>query len=215
MRTAKACTSIIVGLFAPGAMGLACSNGGAPAPVTRTLYFDAARDGGTSQPERPARAGERMADAELDAASDAEAPMDDDSFARRIASCSASTRNAVHAPDGGVCMNNAMTSADAGSNDRCAAVIEAMRPKLGDFACCYELFEPTKEGRNHAVLDFELEPNGAVRDVALAGRERQPSGDRVQACVAFVARAIRFPASPAGRPTRIRFPLDMDGSPRR
>src|SRR5262245_58710762 len=40
-------------------------------------------------------------------------------------------------PDGGVVMNNANTSADAGSSDRFAPMVELMKQKRDGFRCCF------------------------------------------------------------------------------
>jgi hypothetical protein len=117
-------------------------------------------------------------------------------------------------PDGGVCMNNAMTSADAGSSDRCAGMTDAVRASRNAFRCCYDLYARNNPNEGaHVVLHVELAPDGAIQATSLNKERSNLTAPEFESCMVAIAGGLSFPKSPSGKETRFNYPFDF--KPRR
>jgi hypothetical protein len=116
-------------------------------------------------------------------------------------------------PDGGIVFNNAMTSADAGYLDRTQAVVEALSAQAERFRCCFDPWSrETPGGRGQVLLVLDLEPDGRLRQAHVEAERSTISRPDAWRCVLDVAQRTPFPASPAGKPTLVEFPLQVVGS---
>jgi hypothetical protein len=114
-------------------------------------------------------------------------------------------------PDGGTCMNNAMTSADAGSTDRCSGVLDAIRARRDAFRCCYGLYARAHQsGPAHVVLHVELAPDGKVTKASLDEQRSSVAAPDLERCMATIATTLSFPRSPSGRDTKLNYPFDFE-----
>lgn len=117
-------------------------------------------------------------------------------------------------PDGGVCMNNAMTSADAGSSDRCVGMTDAVRASRNAFRCCYDLYSRNNANMGaHVVLHVELAPDGAIKSTSLNKERSNLTAPEFESCMMAIAGGLTFPRSPSGKETKFNYPFDF--KPRR
>lgn len=120
----------------------------------------------------------------------------------------------VNEADGGVCMNNAMTSADAGSSDRCVGMTDAVRASRNAFRCCYDLYSRTNPNAGaHVVLHVELAPDGGIKTTSLNKERSNLTAPELESCMLDIAKGLTFPASPSGKETKFNYPFDF--KPRR
>lgn len=117
-------------------------------------------------------------------------------------------------PDGGVCMNNAMTSADAGSSDRCVGMTDAVRASRNAFRCCYDLYSRDNPNAGaHVVLHVELAPDGTIKTTSLNKERSNLTAPELESCMLAIAGGLVFPRSPSGKETKFNYPFDF--KPRR
>lgn len=113
-------------------------------------------------------------------------------------------------PDGGTCMNNAMTTADAGSTDRCEGMADAVKAQRNGFRCCYDLYSRTNKNQGaHIVLHVDLLADGTLKAAALNKERSSISPPEIEACMVGIAKGLRFPKSPRGRETGFNYPFDF------
>jgi hypothetical protein len=106
-------------------------------------------------------------------------------------------------PDGGLVMNNAMTSGDAGASDRLAPLMSLMRSKRDAFRCCFDLWGKDNPGKSGKIaLSLALEPNGTLTTAEVDAKQSDVSAEVVTSCVVAAAKAITYPPSPSGKATR-------------
>lgn len=113
-------------------------------------------------------------------------------------------------PEGGVVMNNAMTSADAGSSDRFRAVYELIATKKEGFRCCFDIWAKNNLGvRGKIGLKVELKPDGTVSSASLDPAQTDVHDPRVEACTIDLAKSLSYPKSPGGKITTFTYPFDF------
>ena len=106
-------------------------------------------------------------------------------------------------PDGGVVMNNAMTSGDAGASDRLAPLMALMRSKRDAFRCCFDLWGKDNPGKSGKIaLSLAIEPDGTLTTAEVDATQSDVSAEVVTSCVVDAAKAITYPPSPSGKRTR-------------
>jgi len=124
--------------------------------------------------------------------------------------CSAPRARLLRDWDGGVVFNNAMTSADAGSLDRAQGILEALAQQNARLQCCFEPWAQTHGGQQAEVLVvFDLDPAGAAQSARFDPDRTTGQPDSALSCVNDVVQHTSFPASPAGRPTTVEYPLRL------
>lgn len=110
-------------------------------------------------------------------------------------------------PDGGVVLNNAMTSGDAGSSDRLQPIIDVIKANRDGFRRCFDQRAdkgPGKEGR--VTMIVELAPDGSVKNVEARSAFNAPD---VETCMVSYAKSLSYPRSPSGKLTKFTYPFDF------
>jgi hypothetical protein len=111
-------------------------------------------------------------------------------------------------PDGGIALNNAQTSGDAGATDRMAPLTELIKSKRDGFRCCFDVWVKDHPGtQSSAKLTLKLKPDGSVMSVGFADApNRVPE---VEACIGDLAKSLSYPRSPSGKETTFHYPFDF------
>lgn len=105
-------------------------------------------------------------------------------------------------PEGGLVMNNATTSGDAGASDRLAPLMAIMRAKRDAFRCCFDLWGKDNPGQNgKVVLTVRIKPSGELESAEVDPARSDVHSDAVTSCVVDAAKAITYPVSPSGKDT--------------
>ncbi len=105
-------------------------------------------------------------------------------------------------PDGGVVMNNATTSKDAGGSDRLRPIIDAIAANREKFRACFDEWGRKNPGRDVKItLTIKLKPSGELVSAAFKPDESDLADKPMEACMAKVAGAMKFPESPKGMDT--------------
>jgi hypothetical protein len=211
MRRMHACatvSSVVLGLVLAAATFVACGNAGPPPqPPTSS--------GGATTPAAPLP----MASGDIGFPSDAPAHAAKSQQPTKppdsVADCNNMPPEQLQSditnePDGGTCMNNAMTSADAGSSDRCLGMTSSIRARRNAYRCCYDLYSRTNKNPGaHIVLHVELGIDGAVTDASLNKERSSLSPPEIEACMAGITKTLAFPKSPGGKTTKFNYPFDF------
>jgi len=113
-------------------------------------------------------------------------------------------------PDGGVVMNNAMTSADAGTSDRLAPMVELMKQKRDGFRCCFDIWAKKNPGASGRVmLVINLGPDGKLKKAFVKQDESGIHAPEVESCMVDLAKTLTYPKSPSGKDTEYSHPFDF------
>jgi hypothetical protein len=113
-------------------------------------------------------------------------------------------------PAGGVPLNNAQTSKDAGATDRLEPLTDLVRSKRDAFRCCFDLWarqHPGAQGSMKMVL--KLKPDGTLTDVSFADTANRVQAPEVESCMGDLAKSLSFPRSPSGKETTFTYPFDF------
>lgn len=190
MRVMRACVTanaIVLGLTLAGLAFAACSSGGTnPSPPP-------------SAPDVPA-----SPDAPKPAATETPAPVGP--------APAGPPRSMItnEPPDGGVVLNNAMTSGDAGGADRFTAMVDVIKANRDDFRRCFDLWSAKNPGVNGKVVGvWNLKPDGVLDKFDVDVAKSTVSPPELVACMTGVAKKITYPKSPVGKETRFTYPFDF------
>lgn len=105
-------------------------------------------------------------------------------------------------PDGGVVMNNATTSKDAGGSDRLRPIIDLIAQNREKFRACFDEWGRQNPGREVKItLTIKLKPSGELTSAAFKADESDLKDDKMEACMAKAAGELKFPESPKGMDT--------------
>jgi len=118
-------------------------------------------------------------------------------------------------PDGGVVMNNATTSGDAGASDRLDAVHAIVKHNRDKYRACFDIWgkkNPTA-GEQKVMLTFDLDPAGKVTSVAFNPSQTDITDKGVETCMANATKAINFPPSPSEKETTVQYPFRFKPKP--
>jgi hypothetical protein len=188
-----------LGLVALGALFAACSGGAAPpSPPT----------GGGPDPQGSADLGASPAPAPPPPAPAAPIPKKEPQTGADCKHLASVITN--EPPSGGVVMNNAMTSADAGTSDRFASMVDIVKAKRDAFRCCFDLW-----GKNHrggagkVVAVWTLKPDGALEKIEVDAAKSTLRAPEVDACIVDVAKGLTYPPSPSKKMTTFTYPFDF------
>jgi hypothetical protein len=105
-------------------------------------------------------------------------------------------------PAGGVVMNNATTSGDAGSSDRLQSILEVFKSKRDGFRCCFDVYarkNPGAQGR--LAFTLKLKPDGSVIEGSIKKDESDVTAPEIESCMLDLAKSITWPQSPSGKET--------------
>lgn len=111
-------------------------------------------------------------------------------------------------PGKGTCLNNAQTSKEAGSSDRCVGVADVIKASRDGFRCCYDVYTRShpNPGAN-VVLHVELKPDGTVTSTSIDKERSDLADPELESCMADIVSTMQFPASPSGKETKFNYPF--------
>jgi hypothetical protein len=193
MRGMRACATANA-LF----LGLLCA----------TLGFAACSSGSTPAQQPPGPSASTAEAAPPSAAPTAEAPKAKPA-PQTVADCKVILSEITNEPPaGGVALNNAMTSKDAGATDRLEPLTDLVKSKRDGFRCCFDVWAKDHPGATgSARMVLKLKPDGSVISVDFDDTPgRVPE---VEACIGDLARGLTYPRSPSGKETKFRYPFDF------
>ncbi len=105
-------------------------------------------------------------------------------------------------PDGGVVMNNATTSKDAGGSDRMRPIIDLIAQNREKFRACFDEWGRQNPGREVKItLSIKLKPSGELVSATFKADESDLADKKMEECMAKVAGGLKFPESPKGMET--------------
>lgn len=117
-------------------------------------------------------------------------------------------------PDGGVVMNNAQPSKDAGSSDRLQPIIDVVTQNRDKFRACFDAWSkknPPAPGAAQkeykVVLTLKIKASGELESAAFKPDESDVKDAAAEKCMSDVATALKFPASPSKRDTTYNHPF--------
>jgi len=111
-------------------------------------------------------------------------------------------------PDGGVALNNAQTSGDAGATDRMVPLTDLIKSKRDGFRCCFDVWAKDHPGaQSSAKMVLKLKPDGSVISVDFDDAPNRVL--EVEACIGDLAKSLSYPRSPSGKETKFRYPFDF------
>jgi hypothetical protein len=105
-------------------------------------------------------------------------------------------------PDGGVVMNNAQTSKDAGASDRLKPIMDLVTQNRDKFRVCFDEWGRQNPGRDVKItLSIKLKPSGELVSAVFKPDESDLADKKMESCMASVASSIKYPESPKGMET--------------
>jgi hypothetical protein len=112
-------------------------------------------------------------------------------------------------PDGGVVMNNAQPSKDAGSSDRLEGIKDAVVKSRDRFRACFDNWAKTNAaGREvNVLLVIKLDPKGGFVSAAFDPTKSDLSDKTAETCMVDIAKSLTYPESPSGKETTYRHPF--------
>ncbi len=116
----------------------------------------------------------------------------------------------VNEPNGGVVMNNATTSGDAGSTDRVQAISDVLKTNRDKFRACFDTYSKSHKGQNGSVyLVLKLKPDGGIIEVGPNATKSTLHDGDLEACMIGEAKKLTYPKSPVGKETTFTYPFDF------
>jgi hypothetical protein len=112
-------------------------------------------------------------------------------------------------PDGGVVMNNAQPSKDAGSSDRLEGIKDAVVKSRDRFRACFDAWAKSNAAGKevNVLLVIKLDPKGAFVSGAFDPAKSDLSDKTAETCMVEVAKSLTYPESPSGKETTYRHPF--------
>lgn len=112
-------------------------------------------------------------------------------------------------PDGGVVMNNAQTSADAGSSDRLEGIKNVVLGSRAKFRTCFDTWaKANSAGKEvNVMLEIKLAPDGTFVSGAFDPAKTDLVDKTAEECMVAAAKSLTYPASPKGMETTYRHPF--------
>ncbi len=112
-------------------------------------------------------------------------------------------------PDGGVVMNNATPSQDAGASDRLKPIMDVVAVNRDKYRACFDIWgkkNPTAP-ETKITLSIHLDPAGAVLDTGFKKGATDLEDAAVEKCMVDVTKGLKFPPSPSGKETTYNHPF--------
>lgn len=112
-------------------------------------------------------------------------------------------------PDGGVVMNNAQPSKDAGSSDRLEGIKDAVVKSRDRFRACFDAWAKTNTAGKevNVLLVIKIDPKGAFMSAAFDPAKTDLTDKTAETCMVDVAKSLTYPESPSGKETTYRHPF--------
>jgi hypothetical protein len=194
MRRMRACSTanaVFIGFVLAGLAFAACSSGPTPTPTP---------PGPNAVPHSSA----------APAGSAATPPAATASGAQGASSSGAPRGDLTNDPDGGVALNNAQTSADAGKSDRLQPLIDIIKGNRDGFRRCFDMWgksHPGESGTTYLVLS--IKPDGKLAKAEIDASKGSLHAIEVEQCIVELAKTLNYPKSPSGKETRFTYPFDF------
>ncbi|WP_437783126.1 AgmX/PglI C-terminal domain-containing protein [Sorangium sp. So ce1097] len=218
MRPCATASAVFTGVLVAATLFAACSSGTAPpsppesaplgAPPPPAPQPSAATDQAASD---PGAADPSAADPSAAAPAQANRPAGRGKAPETVEDCKTIAAEITNdPPDGGVVMNNAMTSADAGSSDRLQPLVDAIKARRDGFRCCFDLYarkHPGAQGR--ITWQLKLKPDGTLDEATIVRDKSDVTAPQIESCMAELARSITWARSPSGKETVLTYPFDF------
>lgn len=213
MRPCATASAVFTGVLVAATLFAACSSGTAPPSPPESAPL------GASPPpaSQPSAATDQVASDPGAAAPGAAAPPPANKPAGRgeapetVEDCKTIAAEITNdPPDGGVVMNNAMTSADAGSSDRLQPLVDAIKARRDGFRCCFDLYarkHPGAQGR--ITWQLKLKPDGTLDEATIVRDKSDVTAPQIESCMAELAGSITWARSPSGKETVLTYPFDF------
>lgn len=213
MRPCATASAVFTGVLLAATLFVACSSGTSPPSPPDSASLGASPPSASPPPaSQPTAAADPVA-ADLGAA----APAQPDKPAARkkapetVEDCKVIASEITNEPpEGGVVMNNAMTSADAGSSDRLQPLVDAIKARRDGFRCCFDLYarkHPGAQGR--VTWQLKLKPDGTFEEATIVRDKSDVTAPQVESCMAELAKSITWARSPSGKETVLTYPFDF------
>lgn len=194
MRRMRACSTanaVFIGFVLAGLAFAACSSGQTPTPTP--LGPDAV----------PSSAAAPTANA-------ATPPSTPASGSPSAASSGAPRGDLTNDPDGGVALNNAQTSADAGKSDRLQPLIDLIKGNRDGFRRCFDIWGKSHPGESGTMyLVINIKPDGKLSKAEIDPSKGNLHAAEVETCIVDLAKSLNYPKSPSGKETRFTYPFDF------
>lgn len=112
-------------------------------------------------------------------------------------------------PDGGVVMNNATPSQDAGSSDRLKPIMDVIAVNRDKYRACFDIWGKKNPNapETKITLAIHLDPAGAVLDTSFKKGATDLDDAAVEKCMVDVTKGLKFPPSPSGKETTYNHPF--------
>jgi hypothetical protein len=108
-----------------------------------------------------------------------------------------------HPPASGVVMDNATPPGSNAAPTRLQPIIDVMVTNKDKYRACLDGWGKSNPGRELKVtLSIQLDKEGGLTGSAFKADETDVVDKPMEACMADVAKSLKFPASPNGQPTR-------------
>lgn len=208
MRPCATASAVFTGVLLAATLFAACSSGTAPPPPPESAPL-----GASPPPASQPTAATDQAGGDPGAA----APVQVNKPAARgkapetVEDCKTITAEITNEPpDGGVVMNNAMTSADAGSSDRLEPLVDTIKARRDGFRCCFDLYarkHPGAQGR--ITWQLKLKPDGTLEEATIVRDKSDVTAPQIESCMEELARSITWARSPSGKETVLTYPFDF------
>ncbi|WP_437758019.1 AgmX/PglI C-terminal domain-containing protein [Sorangium sp. So ce1389] len=219
MRPCATASAVFTGVLLAATLFAACSSGTTPPSPPESASPGAApppesQPTGATESQPSAAAAPGAAD-QGTAASGAAAPAQPAAGRKKapetVEDCKAIASEITNEPpDGGVVMNNAMTSADAGSSDRLQPLVDAIKARRDGFRCCFDLYarkHPGAQGR--VTWQLKLKPDGTFEEATIVRDKSDVTAPQVESCMEELAKSITWARSPSGKETVLTYPFDF------
>ncbi|WP_437898834.1 AgmX/PglI C-terminal domain-containing protein [Sorangium sp. So ce124] len=218
MRPCATASAVFTGVLLAAALFAACSSGTAPPPSPPdSASLNASPS--PPPPSQPASPGAADPGATAPGAADpgATAPAQPDRPASRkkapetVEDCKVIASDITNEPpDGGVVMNNATTSADAGSSDRLQPLVDAIKARRDGFRCCFDLYARKHQGAQGRITwQLKLKPDGTFEEASIVRDKSDVTAPQVESCMEELAKSITWARSPSGKETVLTYPFDF------
>ncbi|XYI00530.1 AgmX/PglI C-terminal domain-containing protein [Sorangium sp. So ce1128] len=213
MRPCATASAVFTGVLLAATLFAACSSGTAP-PSPPESASPGASPPPASQPtgatESPSAAAAPGA-ADQGTAAPAQPAAGRKKAPETVEDCKAIASEITNEPpDGGVVMNNAMTSADAGSSDRLQPLVDAIKARRDGFRCCFDLYARKNPGAQGRVTwQLKLKPDGTFEEATIVRDKSDVTAPQVESCMEELARSIAWARSPSGKETVLTYPFDF------
>ncbi|XXT22212.1 AgmX/PglI C-terminal domain-containing protein [Sorangium sp. So ce429] len=219
MRPCATASAVFTGVLLAATLFAACSSGTAPPspPESASLGASpppASQPTGATESQPGAAAAPGAADqgaADQGTAAPAQPAAGRKKAPETVEDCKAIASEITNEPpDGGVVMNNAMTSADAGSSDRLQPLVDAIKARRDGFRCCFDLYARKNPGAQGRVTwQLKLKPDGTFEDATIVRDKSDVTAPQVESCMEELARSINWARSPSGKETVLTYPFDF------